>query len=136
MLRCNRADRGVNWFSHPSSGLRRRVVGERERFVAPVPLVDEIVFLASVRRRRRWERFVLEVVEDGERRVVGIGMLLAFDPLDQRLVPGFFEREAVFSRELAEAFVFVLVQFCLDVLGVVTAHRDPSCYSHLLAHEV
>ncbi|AAG21005.1 Vng6393h (plasmid) [Halobacterium salinarum NRC-1] len=136
MLGRDRPDRGFDWFSHPNSGLRGRVVGERERFVAAVPLLDEIVFLAGIRRRRRWERFVLEVVEDCERRVVRVGLLLAFDPLDKRLVAGFLEREPVLSSELPEAFVFVLVQFSLHVLGVVAAHRDPSCYSHLLVHEV
>ncbi|AQL44689.1 hypothetical protein BV210_18205 (plasmid) [Halorientalis sp. IM1011] len=35
--------------------LSGRIIDEPERFVTPVPLVDEIVFLASVRRRRRWE---------------------------------------------------------------------------------
>ena len=124
MLGCDRADRGFDWFSHPGSGLRRRVGGERERLVTAIPLVDEIVFLASIRPRRRWERFVLEVVEDGKGRVVRVSLLLAFDLLDKRLVAGFLEREAVLAHELPEAFVFVLVQFSLNVLGVVTAHRD------------
>jgi hypothetical protein len=49
MLGCDRAERGVNWLSHPESGLRGRIIGEREGLVAPVPLLDPVIFLASIR---------------------------------------------------------------------------------------
>jgi hypothetical protein len=82
MVGCDHAERGVNWVSHPKLGLCRRIIGERERLVAPMPLLDSVVFLPSIRRRRRWKRFVLEVVNESERWVIGIGLLLACNPLN------------------------------------------------------
>ena len=51
MLGRDRADRCFDWLCHVRSGLERRIVGERERLVAAVPLLDEIVFLAGIRLR-------------------------------------------------------------------------------------
>lgn len=122
MLGRDRADRGFDWLCHASSGLRGRILGERERLVAAVPLLDEFVFLASIRRCRRWQGVCHRVVEDGERSVGWIRLLLSFDPLDERLVSGFLERQPVFPCELAESFVLILGQLGLDVLGVVTLY--------------
>ena len=52
MLGRDRSDRCLDWLCHANSRLSRRIVGEREGLLAAVPLVDEIVFVASIRPRR------------------------------------------------------------------------------------
>jgi hypothetical protein len=64
MLGCDRADRGFDWFSHPSLRLRGRIVSECEGFVAAVPFIDDIILVASVRLGRRWKRVRRKLVKD------------------------------------------------------------------------
>lgn len=53
MLGRDRDDRALDWLCHLRLGLGGRIVGERERLLAAVPLLDGITSMRNVNTRKR-----------------------------------------------------------------------------------